>query len=219
MSSGRQWVLERIRQVLMVIATELSLGGGLIGACPVSTSLGKQVWNDLRRKLGTTSYTSNTDPEYGGPITFHRLRFDEPRNPARDLDGDIVSDSTVNNNNARSRTNTADLTAESLRTTFSVGAISSSATGTLSSNTNSEHSRWSLLSRRRRRQTLVLDEQTHWSERPRWIRIWFLTRPHLAGPSNMLQMLVPEYRSLVPAYTSFRGTLPQYLSDRSRSRG
>ncbi|KAJ3795092.1 hypothetical protein GGU11DRAFT_252752 [Lentinula aff. detonsa] len=32
--TGRQWVLERIRQVLMVIATELSLGGGLIGACP-----------------------------------------------------------------------------------------------------------------------------------------------------------------------------------------
>ncbi|KAJ3770201.1 hypothetical protein FB446DRAFT_692560 [Lentinula raphanica] len=217
----RRWLLERMSEVLIVIGTEISFGGGLIGACPVSTSIGKQVWNEIRRKLNPNSYMFKTDPEFGGPITFHRLRsIDEPRNPVRDFDGDILPESTTDN--TPSRTNTTGLTADSLRTTFSTGvaATISSPVNSPDPSTSGPHnhsrSRWSLASLGRRRQGVVRDE-THWSERPRWIRLWFLTRPHLAGQSNMLQMLVPEYISLVPPYTSFRGTLPLYLSDHSRS--
>ncbi|KAH7878133.1 uncharacterized protein C8R40DRAFT_1167532 [Lentinula edodes] len=206
----RQWVLATIREVIMVTATELSFGGGLIGACPVSTPLGKQVWNDFRRKLSTTSHAFNTDPEYGGPITFHGLRsIDEPRNPVRHMDGNIISDTTTNTTS--SRTNA---TGDSLATTFYTEAAATLNSSSLSS------SHWPLsrFTRRRREQGVMRDEQITWSERPRWILLWFLTRPHLAGRSNMLQMLAPEYRSLVPAYTSFRGTLPMYVSDRLRSR-
>ncbi|KAJ3848510.1 hypothetical protein EV368DRAFT_86535 [Lentinula lateritia] len=193
----RQWVLATIREVIMVTATELSLGG-------VSTSLGKQVWNDFRRKLSTTSHALNTDPEYGGPITFHGLlSIDEPS--VLHMNGNIISNTT---NTTGSRTNA---TGDSLATTFYTEAAA-----TLNSSSLSK-SHWHLF-RRRREQGVMRDEQTAWSERPRWILLWFLTRPHLAGRSNMLQMLAPEYRSLVPAYTSFRGTLPMYVSDRLRSR-
>ncbi|KAJ4466257.1 hypothetical protein J3R30DRAFT_3588902 [Lentinula aciculospora] len=219
--TGRQWILETIREVLMVIATELSYGAGLIGACPVSTPIGKQAWNDLRRKLSTTSYAFNTDLEYGGPVTIHRLRsVEEPRNPIRHMDGNIIPDTTTNTTD--NRTNTTGLTTNSLATTFSTGAaitMPSSANGTFPSSTSTDHHGNSPLSRfipRRRNQGVLRDEQTPWSERPRWIRLWFLTRPHLAGRSNMMQLLVPEYVSMVPAYTSFRGTLPIYVSDRSR---
>ncbi|KAJ4466273.1 hypothetical protein J3R30DRAFT_2283280 [Lentinula aciculospora] len=223
----------------MVTAAELSYGGGLIGAwpgmhisikscalpdfispCPVGTPLGKQVWNDFRSKLSTSSYTFNTDPEYGGPITSHRLRsVEEPRNPVHHMDGGIVSNSTSNSSGGG--TNGTSLTADHLATSFSTGPVAvatmlSSSNGSAASNTSS-NSPFSIFLRRRRRGTPG-DDHVCWSERPRWIRTWFLTRPHLAGWSNMLQMLVPEYMSLVPAYTSFRGTLPLYVSDRSRSR-
>ncbi|KAE9407545.1 hypothetical protein BT96DRAFT_986538 [Gymnopus androsaceus JB14] len=186
--TNRRRVLEQIREVIVVTATELSFGGGLIGACPLNTLIGKEVWNLLRRKL--SSNTFNTDPEYGGPITFHDLRsVEESRNPVRQLDEQIASNAT-----------------SSHATTFSTG------TAVARDETSTTLHTPSLFSRQRRPQT---SPQIPWSERPRWIRVWFFTRPHLAGPSNMLQRLVPEYRSLVPAYTSFRGTLPLYVTERS----
>ncbi|KIK57489.1 hypothetical protein GYMLUDRAFT_86720 [Collybiopsis luxurians FD-317 M1] len=215
--TNRGWILEIMREVLMVVATELSYGGGLIGACPVRTRIGKEAWNDFRRKLSSTPYAFDTDPEYGGPITFHGLRsIDEPRNPSRQIDQSAMGNITNANT---TQTNATGPAVDSLASTFTTGTEALSSNRTFdSTRSTASGSSFSLFSRRRRRAPLLGEGQVRWSERPRWIRTWFLTRPHLAGPSTMLQMLAPEYRSLVPTYTSFRGTLPLYISDRSRSR-
>lgn len=166
--------------------------------------MGKVVWNIFRSKLSATSYSFNTNPEYGGPFVLHRLRsVDQPRNPARQLNENILSDAT-----AMSGTTTV-TGPDSLSTMLSTGEPVTMR--------NNHTSPLSLFSRHRRRHDQV-SETVPSSERPRWIRVWFLTRPHLAGSSNMLQMLVPEYNSLVPPYTSFRGTLPLYATNGSRSR-
>lgn len=160
----------------------------------VNTVLGKEVWNLLRRKLSATWYPFKTDPEYGGPITFHDLHsVEEPTNSQPDRHSlGLPLDPSVST---------------------ALSQDEHSALFTSRSSPNSRAPSLSLLSlRQRNRQNIP---QIPWSERPRWIRMWFFTRPHLAGRFNMEQGPVPEYRSLVPAYTSFRGTLPLYLTDRS----
>ena len=170
----------------------------------MSTHIGKDTWNRLRRKIPRRSAWAEhcrTDSEYGGPVMFHQLReISLYREPARRL---VDAD---DHHAERQQSSTASSPLEPQSTSLGWSNVHFRTTlGDAEREAEDEVSPLPAASPRDPRRNL------RWAERPRWLRDWFLTRPHLAGPA-MLDLVSPEYASQVPAYTSRRNTLPLYNS-------
>ncbi|EIN05128.1 hypothetical protein PUNSTDRAFT_146032 [Punctularia strigosozonata HHB-11173 SS5] len=68
--TGRTRVLSFGRDVFKVIALEVAAGGGRLGVAPVTSPVGKEIWNRIRREVSKSARQQrlvSTDAEYGGP--------------------------------------------------------------------------------------------------------------------------------------------------------